>query len=63
MRMSSIDIEIDEATLKELVRTHMSEIFGTRIEASDIQIRTKSKQNYKSEWEVAAFKAVIHKNI
>ncbi len=61
--MATVDIEINEATLKRLVCDYLTEVLGASIEEKDIQIQTKSKQNYKSEWETAAFRAVVHKVI
>ena len=54
-----LNIEIDENTLKELVRQYMSEQIGQIIEIRNIEIEVKSKQNYKSEWESAQFRARI----
>lgn len=54
--------EIDEKELKELIRTHIARKLGLELEDTDIQIEVKSKQNYKSEWESAAFRASITKH-
>jgi len=59
-----IKIEIDEKKLIELVREYCENILGSLgLEDKDIEIQTKSSQNYRSEWERANFKAVINKNI
>ena len=60
---SSIDITIDEATLKKLVRDHLEDVMGGEIEATDVKIEVKSAQNYRSEWEVANFRATVRKLI
>ena len=52
-----LKIEIDEDTLKGLVRMHIEEKVNATIDTDKVRILVKSKQNYKSEWEVAAFKA------
>lgn len=61
--MSSVDITVDKTTLKKLVRDHLSEIMGCMIEEADVKIETKSTQNYRSEWEQAEFRAIVHKTI
>lgn len=49
-----INITIDEKKLRELVVSHLESILGdVEITKDDIKIETKSKQNYKSEWERA----------
>lgn len=58
-----INIEIDEKKLKELVLDYISDIMNVDIDEKDIFIVVKSKQNYRSEWEHAAFKATICKRI
>lgn len=55
-----VSIEIDEAKLKELVRDYVNEQLGELAAAvDDIKIETKSKQNYRAEWETASFRATI----
>jgi len=54
-----IRLELDEATLKGLVMDYFRSSLGElRFDDKAIKIETKSKQNYKSEWESAAFRAV-----
>ena len=58
-----IKIEIDEKTLKGLVYDHLRNQLGDMpMNIDKIQIQVKSKQNYKSEWETAAFKATYETN-
>lgn len=55
---AKIDIEVDEITLKRLVVEYLQRKMGDiKIDENDVYIETKSKQNYRSEWEVAAFRA------
>lgn len=60
MRLS---VEIDEAELKRLVLNHVQEKLGdVEVGAQDIKIEVKSKQNFRSEWEEASFRARVEKN-
>lgn len=53
-----ITIEISEQDLKKLILQKVIEETGSSsIRLPDIKILVKSKQNYKSEWEEANFKA------
>ncbi len=58
-----IQIKVDERTLRNLVRQYLERQMGTELEDEDICIETKSEQNYKSEWETAAFRAKVDKTI
>lgn len=58
-----IEIEIDEAELKLMVFERFKAVLGpNKIRVEDIKIEVKSKQNYKSEWEPAAFRARVEKH-
>jgi hypothetical protein len=54
-------VELTEDDLKELVSSHLRGILGslTYEKSLRVHILVKSKQNYKSEWEEAAFKATV----
>lgn len=57
-----ISIEIDEKKLRELVTVYLREQLGSLpFNEDDVKIEVKSKQNYKSEWEPAAFRAILNK--
>jgi len=61
--MAEIKIIIDEKKLKELISDHLYDLFGSLTFAEEeISIMVKSKQNYKSEWEKADFKAEVNKS-
>jgi hypothetical protein len=60
---AKIKIEIDETTLRQLVINHLCGILNAEINPNEVSIEVKSKQNYKSEWEDAAFRAVISKSV
>ena len=56
-----ITVEINEAELKRLVVSHIEQYFNTDefslFDPNRVTIEVKSKQNYKSEWETATFRA------
>lgn len=59
-----IAIEIDERTLRQLVYNHILAVLGdVPVDEKDITIEVKSTQNYRSEWEPAAFRATVNKNV
>lgn len=53
-----IEIEVNANDLKKLVKQHLSNMLNVDIDENNLSICVKSKQNYKSEWENADFKAV-----
>lgn len=54
-----IRVELDEAALKELILTDLQRKFGSvGFSEKALKIEVKSKQNYRSEWESASFRAV-----
>jgi hypothetical protein len=60
--MMKIRIEINEKLLRELVHDYLVRQLGNLSpDLSSIRIEVKSKQNYKSEWESAEFRAVYEK--
>lgn len=53
-----IHLEIDEATIKKLLMQYIADTLGSvAFNPLAVKIETKSKQNYRSEWETAAFRA------
>lgn len=59
-----IRIEIKEADIKQLIINYLCNATGQdAFEEGSVIIETKSKQNYKSEWEVAAFRATYEGEI
>ncbi len=59
-----LKIEIDEATVKQLVLKYIQDKLGNvELIEKQVRIETKSKQNYRSEWEVAAYRAVYDSEI
>lgn len=60
----NIKIEINDTDLKRLVIEEVRRQTGDiTLSENDISIEVKSKQNYKAEWESAAFRAVCIKTI
>lgn len=53
-----IRIELSEHDLKLLVQRHIEDQTGKPLKTNDLKIEVKSKQNFKSEWEEATFRAV-----
>jgi hypothetical protein len=54
----TIKIELSEEDLKQLIlREVRSRINDDNLTLSEVKIEVKSKQNYKSEWEIAEFRA------
>ena len=57
--MNTIKIELNETMLEKLVRNYLQNKLGDiEIREEDIKIQVKSKQNYKSEWENASYRAI-----
>ncbi|MDF2873355.1 MAG: hypothetical protein K0R22_38 [Sporomusa sp.] len=55
-----ISVEYTEEDLKQLIREDLlRKMPGIKIERHSISIETKSKQNYRSEWESAAFRGKV----
>jgi hypothetical protein len=56
-----ITVEVNETELKRIVVSHIEQYFNTNeftiFDPNKVLIEVKSKQNYKSEWETAAFRA------
>lgn len=62
--MSLVSITMDEAALKKLIVQYLQDkLGGVGLDSKDVRIEVKSKQNYKSEWESAAFRATVEKVI
>ncbi len=58
----NLNIEMSEEDLKKFILRYFQEKLGTlKLEPTDIKIEVKSKQNYKSEWEEASFRAKVSK--
>lgn len=54
-----IAIEVNEKTLRKLVLEHLRALVGAHLAEEDVKIEVKSKQNYRSDWEPAEFRAKI----
>lgn len=51
-------IEISEMEVKQIIADAISDKIGRDVKTTDISVEVKSKQNFKSEWEMAHFRAV-----
>lgn len=59
-----LNVELTRQELQQLLLEHLQEKFLCRdLKASDIHIETKSKQNYRSEWEEADFRARVNADV
>jgi hypothetical protein len=56
-----IQVEIDESTLRKIILGHLQGVLDVALKPEDVRIEVKSKQNYKSEWESAQFRATVDK--
>jgi hypothetical protein len=60
MSKLKIRIEVNEDILRSLVINYLQDQLGAiAFKAEDVRIEVKSKQNYKSEWEQASFRAIF----
>ena len=58
-----VHIEIDEDTLHKLICDHLTDALGElQFRSDSLRIEVKSKQNWKAEWERAAFRAIYEDN-
>ncbi len=59
-----VHMEINEDDLRDLVVAHFRDAIGNEdLSPSNVKIEVKSKQNYKAEWEVAAFRASLDQTV
>jgi hypothetical protein len=56
-----VQIEYTEKELKELVVKDLESKMNWDIDIKNLNILVKSKQNYRSEWEEASYKATYTK--
>lgn len=57
-----IQIEIDEKVLRSLVLDYLRNQLGSvPVLEKDVQIQVKTTQNYRAEWELGEFRAVVNK--
>lgn len=52
-----LNIELTEKDIKQLIKDYLETQLNREIDGSEISVEVKSKQNYKSEWETAQFRA------
>lgn len=57
-----VSVEIDEEKVRELVFDYLrDQLENIPLKLDDVKLEVKSKQNYRSEWEAAAFRARVDK--
>lgn len=54
-----LNIELNEKDVKQIVKDYLEEKLNRDIADLEISMEVKSKQNYKSEWETAAFRVTF----
>lgn len=54
---TTISITVTKEKLRELVVNHLQTLVNVDFDPKKVVIETRSKQNYKSEWENADFRA------
>lgn len=52
-----LEFEIDESELRQIIAQYLKNRVDLAVDPSLIDIQVKSKQNYRAEWETAAFRA------
>ena len=57
-----IRIDLTEEDVRKALIAYVETKLDSTVEGSGLVIETKSKQNYKSEWEVAQFRAYLFRN-
>lgn len=57
----TVKIDINEIEAREIIRDYISKQVGFTVDAKYAHFEVKSKNNYKSEWENAAFRVSYHK--
>lgn len=58
-----IRIELDGNAVRKIIREYIrSKLGDVSLDEKRLNIQVKSTQNYKSEWETAAFRAVYEKD-
>lgn len=56
----TLSIELTEKELREMVYQRLRNQLGNiEFNPKDVKIQVKSKQNWKSEWEEASFRATL----
>lgn len=51
-----IVVELSEAEIRGILAEFINTNFNVEVKGADLPIESKSKQNYKSEWETAAIR-------
>jgi len=56
-----IKIELSEDECKNIILTYITDKMNMPLVEKNVRFYTKSKQNYKSEWEISDFKVVYER--
>lgn len=48
-----VSIELDEIEIRNIIAAYLNNEYALNLTGEELYLETKSKQNYKSEWEMA----------
>lgn len=48
-----VNVKMTEVEIRAAISAYVYDRSGVRVEAKDVNVEVKSKQNYRSEWEQA----------
>ncbi len=57
-----LSVTLTKEDLQRLVLEHLKTVCDFPLKPEDVLITTRSKQNWKSEWEEADFRATVNKS-
>jgi hypothetical protein len=52
-----ISCQLSAEDIRQAIADYVESTYGVHVSPNDVRVLVKSQQNYKSEWEVAHFKA------
>ena len=55
----TLKVHLTECDIRGIIANHLNNVYHVDIKPEELPIRVKSKQNWKSEWEEAAFQCEV----